>query len=56
MFKIFSDCPKQSLKYNIFVNIKKAKKWPNGQTIFSGKQFLKRPKGNPGVEGEGGRK
>jgi len=52
-------CPKQALKYTIFVNIqKKAKKWPNGQTIlFLANSFkkgqilqiwpLKRPNGNP---------
>ncbi len=42
-------CPKQALKYTIFVNIqkrqKKMAKWPNH--FISGKRFQKRPNGNP---------
>jgi len=41
-------CSKHALKYTIFVNIKKwpkMAKWPNH--FISGKQFQKRPNGNP---------
>jgi len=37
-------CSKQALKYTIFVNIQKRPK----THIISGKQFQKRPNGNPG--------
>jgi len=41
-------CPKQSLKYTIFVNIQKRPKMAKLPNHFiSGKQFQKRPNGNP---------
>ena len=42
-------CSKTDLKMHIFLQLsEKAKKWQNGQTIFiTGKQFQKRPNGNP---------
>jgi hypothetical protein len=46
-------CPKHTLKYTIFVNI--IKRPQNGQMakhFISGKQFQKRPKGNPALESE----
>jgi hypothetical protein len=41
-------CSKHALKYTIFINIKKGQKmakWPSH--FISGKQFQKRPNGNP---------
>jgi len=41
-------CPKQALKYTVFVNIQKRPKmakWLNH--FYSGKQFQKRPNGKP---------
>jgi len=42
--------PKQALKYTLIANIQKGQKmakWPN--LFISGKQFQKRPNGNPGL-------
>jgi hypothetical protein len=40
-------CPKQALNYTIYVNIKKAKKWPNGQTSLFLANGLKKAKWQP---------
>jgi len=50
MFEFAQNCPKQALKYTLFVNIQKRPKmakWPN--LFISGEQFQKRPNGNPGL-------